>query len=142
MSFVKNYDPGQIRMDLPTANYIHELPLLSFADLHGTLNLSLVFNYRMKQERGNLFNIAAGYKLNLQKRLIMENNIPKMLLEEDGKYRKYEETHLQRAYRQEDVEALIRESGLELLHVYDAFTRELPAEDSERIYYVCRRPAR
>ena len=64
------------------------------------------------------------------------------VLEEDGKYRKYEETHLQRAYRQEDVEALIRESGLELLHVYDAFTRELPAEDSERIYYVCRRPAR
>ena len=62
--------------------------------------------------------------------------------EEDGRYRKYEETHLQRAYRQEDVEALIKESGLELLHVYDAFTRELPAEDSQRIYYVCRRPAR
>ena len=62
--------------------------------------------------------------------------------EEDGRYRKYEETHLQRAYCQERVEELIRESGLELLHVYDAFTRELPAEDSERIYFVCRRPAR
>ncbi len=62
--------------------------------------------------------------------------------EEDGRYRKYEETHLQRAYRQEIVEELIKESGLELLHVYDAFTRKLPAEDSERIYFVCRRPAR
>ena len=62
--------------------------------------------------------------------------------EEDGRYRKYEETHLQRAYRQERVEELIKESGLELLHVYDAFTRELPAEDSQRIYFVCRRPAR
>lgn len=62
--------------------------------------------------------------------------------EEDGRYRKYEETHLQRAYDQQRVEALIRESGLELLHVYDAFTRELPAEDAERIYFVCRRPAR
>ena len=62
--------------------------------------------------------------------------------EEDGRYRKYEETHLQRAYEQETVEALLKESGLELLHVYDAFTRELPAEDSQRIYYVCRRPAR
>ena len=40
------------------------------------------------------------------------------------------------------TEELIKESGLELLHVYDAFTRELPAEDSERIYFVCRRPAR
>lgn len=62
--------------------------------------------------------------------------------EDDGRYRKYEETHLQRAYVREDVEELIKESGLELLHVYDAFTRELPAEDSERIYFVCRRPAR
>ena len=62
--------------------------------------------------------------------------------EEDGRYRKYEETHLQRAYEQKTVEELIKESGLELLHVYDAFTRELPAEDSQRIYYVCRRPAR
>ena len=62
--------------------------------------------------------------------------------EEDGRNRKYEETHLQRAYQQERVEELIKESGLELLHVYDAFTRELPAEDSERIYFVCRRPVR
>jgi ubiquinone/menaquinone biosynthesis C-methylase UbiE len=62
--------------------------------------------------------------------------------EEDGRYRKYEETHLQRAYEQQCVEELIKESGLELLHVYDAFTRELPAEDSQRIYFVCRRPAR
>ena len=62
--------------------------------------------------------------------------------EEDGRYCKYEETHLQRAYGQQCVEELIKESGLELLHVYDAFTRELPAEDSQRIYFVCRRPAR
>ena len=62
--------------------------------------------------------------------------------EEDGRYCKYEETHLQRAYEQQRVEELIKESGLELLHVYDAFTRELPAEDSQRIYFVCRRPAR
>jgi ubiquinone/menaquinone biosynthesis C-methylase UbiE len=62
--------------------------------------------------------------------------------EEDGRYRKYEETHLQRAYEQQCVEELIKESGLELLHVYDAFTKELPAEDSQRIYFVCRRPAR
>lgn len=62
--------------------------------------------------------------------------------EEDGRYRKYEETHLQRAYEQERVEELIKESGLELLHVYDSFTKELPAKDAERIYFVCRRPAR
>lgn len=62
--------------------------------------------------------------------------------EEDGRFRKYEETHLQRAYHEERVRELILESGLELLHVYDAFTKETPAEDAERIYFVCRRPAR
>ncbi len=62
--------------------------------------------------------------------------------EEDGRYCKYEETHLQRAYTQECVEELIRESGLELLHVYDAFSKEKPTETSERIYFVCRRPSR
>lgn len=62
--------------------------------------------------------------------------------EEDGRYRKYEETHLQRAYPQQKVQDLIKESGLRLLHVYHAFTKETPAADSERIYFVCRRPAR
>ncbi len=62
--------------------------------------------------------------------------------EDDGRYRKYEETHLQRAYEQRKVEELLSKSGLELLHVYDAFTKEIPAENSERIYFVCRRPAR
>lgn len=62
--------------------------------------------------------------------------------EEDGRYRKYEETHFQRAYERTRVEELIREAGLELLHIYDAFTKETPEETAERIYFVCRRPAR
>ena len=73
---------------------------------------------------------------------INQYDLSLFVLEEDGRYRKYEETHLQRAYEQKRVETLIKESGLELLHVYDAFTKKLPAEDSQRIYFVCRRPAR
>ena len=44
MSYVKNYNVGQTKLDLPYANYIHELPLLSFGDVQHTINLSLVFN--------------------------------------------------------------------------------------------------
>lgn len=73
---------------------------------------------------------------------INQYDLSLFIREEDGRYRKYEETHWQRAYTQECVEGLIRESGLELLHVYDAFTKKKPAEDAQRIYYVCRRPAR
>ena len=86
MSYAKTFNPGQLQMDLPTANYIHELPLLSFSDIHGGVNLSLVFNHAMKAESSNPFNIAAGYKLNLQKRLVMENNVPVQFQDESGKY--------------------------------------------------------
>lgn len=73
---------------------------------------------------------------------INQYDLSLFIREEDGRYAKYEETHLQRAYEQKSVEELIARSGLELLHVYDAFTKNTPAEDSERIYFVCRRPAR
>ena len=69
MSNVKKYNVGQIKLDLPTPNYYHELPLLSFGDIHGSVNLSLVFNYRMKGS--NPYHIANGCKLNLQKRIRM-----------------------------------------------------------------------
>ena len=73
---------------------------------------------------------------------INQYDLSLFIRDEDGKYEKYEETHLQRAYERSRVEELIAQSGLELLHVYDAFTKNIPAGDSERIYFVCRRPAR
>ncbi|MGM9631814.1 MAG: hypothetical protein ACI3XL_01820, partial [Eubacteriales bacterium] len=69
MSYVKNYDVGQIQLDLPTSNYIHELPLLSFGDVQHTINLSLVFNYARKAAGEKSFHIANGFKLNMQKKL-------------------------------------------------------------------------
>ena len=43
-NYVKKYDVGQIKLDLPYANYIHELPLLSLSDIKRSLELSIVFN--------------------------------------------------------------------------------------------------
>ena len=73
---------------------------------------------------------------------INQYDLSLFIREDDGKYRKYEETHLQRAYERRQVENLLKRAGFELLHMYDAFTKDAPAEDSERIYFVCRRPAR
>lgn len=77
-TYVKKYDVGQIKLDLPYANYIHELPLLSFGDVQHTINLSLVFNRERyteeAQESENPFFIAPGFKLNLQKRLIIDED--------------------------------------------------------------------
>lgn len=58
--------------------------------------------------------------------------------EEEDLYRKYQETHYQRAYSLEEVKDAIREAGMEFAAAYDAFTREPVREDSERIYVIAR----
>ena len=45
-------------------------------------------------------------------------------------YRKFEETHFQRGYTVSEVADALREAGLELVALYDDFTREEPGEDS------------
>ncbi len=56
----------------------------------------------------------------------------------DGLYRKYEETHYQRAYLPEEIRRAGEEAGMEFVAFYDAFTKNSPRPDSERIYAVFR----
>ena len=60
--------------------------------------------------------------------------------EKDGEilYRKYEETHYQKAYSLERTKELLLEAGMEYIAAYDAFTREPARKDSERIYILAR----
>lgn len=58
--------------------------------------------------------------------------------EENGLFRRYAETHFQKAYEIETVKRLLREAGMEFMSVYDAFTEEAPKEDSERVYFIAR----
>ena len=76
MAYVKNYNPGHIRLDLPSANYIYELPLFSFKDTFGSLGISLIFNFSNASDSNDTFLFKPGYKLNIFKRLIMSGNIP------------------------------------------------------------------
>jgi SAM-dependent methyltransferase len=57
---------------------------------------------------------------------------------EDGLYEKSEEVHYQRAYPKEKICELLKEAGLELLAVYDAYTYDAPGEDCERLFFVAR----
>lgn len=84
MLYINKYDVGNIQLDLPSPNYYHFLPLLSFSDIHGSLNLSIVFNYGMYKENYNFYNIAPGYKLNLEKTIIINNNELKSFQNENG----------------------------------------------------------
>ena len=46
--------------------------------------------------------------------------------EENGLFRKYTETHFQRAYEIKTVKRLIQEAGMEFVAVFDAFTKKAP----------------
>lgn len=62
-----------------------------------------------------------------------------LFIRQDGDiYRKYRESHYQRAYSLEVVKKAIREAGLEFAASYDAFTRESVKDNSERIYVIAR----
>lgn len=53
-------------------------------------------------------------------------------------YRKFTETHYQRAYSLEQVLQAAGEAGMEFVASYDAFTCNPVKEDSERIYVILR----
>ncbi|QNM04833.1 class I SAM-dependent DNA methyltransferase [Qiania dongpingensis] len=57
---------------------------------------------------------------------------------ENDLYHKYEEIHYQRAYELAEFQRALLEAGMEFVAAYDAFTREAPKEESERIYVVAR----
>ena len=58
--------------------------------------------------------------------------------EEDGRFDRFEEFHEQRAYSLTEIGELIRESGMELIAMYDAFTHEPATEECERVYVIAR----
>lgn len=69
---------------------------------------------------------------------INEYDLTLFVREEGDRYRRYEETHFQRAYGLEEIRRAAAEAGMEFVTAYDAFSREKPKADSERIYVVLR----
>lgn len=69
---------------------------------------------------------------------VNEYDLTIFVKEEEGLYRKYQETHFEKAWTLEKVKELLEEAGMEFLGVYDGFTKEAPKEDSERILVAAR----
>lgn len=67
---------------------------------------------------------------------INEYNLTIYTQEENGLYRRWEEIHYQRAYGLEEIRKLLEQAGMQFIAAYDAFTKEAPKADSERIYIV------
>ncbi|MDY5482823.1 MAG: methyltransferase domain-containing protein [Clostridium sp.] len=69
---------------------------------------------------------------------INEYDLSIFIREEGDLYRKYEETHYQKAYRLDEVKEALAKAGMEFVTAYQAFTREAPESDSERIYVIAK----
>lgn len=63
-----------------------------------------------------------------------------LFIREEGEeyYRRYQETHFQRAYTLEEIRELLTRAGLCYLAAFDNYTRNAPSKDSERICVVAR----
>ena len=61
-----------------------------------------------------------------------------LFVKEGELYRKFEETHYQRAYSLDEVRRAVSEAGMEFVAAYDACTRNPVQQDSERIYVIAR----
>ena len=72
-----------------------------------------------------------GEKLN-------EYDLTLFIRQEDGLYRKYEETHFQRAYGLDQIARLVEKAGMELVRVCDAETGQEIKEDTQRVHVIVR----
>ena len=58
--------------------------------------------------------------------------------DEDNRYTKYEETHLQRGYTLDQIKSALTEAGMTYVTSYSAFTTNDVSENDERIYVIAR----
>jgi SAM-dependent methyltransferase len=57
---------------------------------------------------------------------------------EEEAFVRFRETHVQKAYSLDTIKNLIKESGMEFVAAYDAFTRMPPNDKSERLYVIAK----
>lgn len=69
---------------------------------------------------------------------INEYDLTLYIKDKNGKYDRYYENHLQRAYSLDRIKELLEIAGLKFVASYDAFTRNPVNEESERIYIIAK----
>jgi len=70
---------------------------------------------------------------------LLEMNLAFFLPDGRGKYARYAERHVQRAHGVRELTRALERAGFETLAVYEAFTRDEPKNDSERIQFAARK---
>lgn len=69
---------------------------------------------------------------------INQYDLTLFIKDDNGKYDKVEETHIQKVYTLDEIKEALNLSGLEFIGEYHDFTNQPPNEDSERICIIAR----
>ena len=123
----QKYSVGSIALADPYFDYVHTLPLVTFSDVKNTVELALVYNSQIATS--NYFNIADGYKLNLQKKIV-ETSTGLSLLDSNGLMIKCNPATNQTAYSA-TVYALNDDSHRILRRITSGFELEYPDYSKE-----------
>ena len=113
----------------------------------GVLCFDCSSRHKLEQEMGDAFfgEERDGLAMLWQNRLNRESHVLTMdvtffVREADGRYRRFRETHKQRAHDAQEIAAWLAEAGFEDIRAYGGMRRDTPREDDTRIHYTARKP--
>ena len=101
-------------------------------------DMNTVYKYREQLGEQTIAENREESSFIWENEMVNEYDLTLFIREEDGRYSKYEETHYQKAFEIREVLEAVKEAGMELVAVYDAFTREPVKETSDRVYFIVR----
>lgn len=70
---------------------------------------------------------------------LVEMELAFFIKDEFEKFERFEEVHQQRAYTEDEILDMLKSSGFKNIKVYGDFTFEAPKQDSQRIFFVCKK---
>lgn len=65
-----------------------------------------------------------------------EYDLAVFIQNDEGTFDRYEESHFQHGFTQQEVEQAVSGAGLKVRAVYNSFTHDKPTDDSERLHYI------
>lgn len=113
----------------------------------GALCFDVSSRYKLEERMGDAFfgEERDGLALLWQNRLNREAHVLSMdvtffVREEDGRYRRFRETHRQRAHSEAELRAWLAQAGFERVTAFGGMTLGAPSPDDERLHFAARKP--
>lgn len=107
-------------------------------DINSYYKLSeIIGNNTFVEDRDDIYYVWQNY-------FDKSNNLAQFYLDffiknDDGNYIRFDEEHIERAYQIEEIESILKEVGFKGIKKYEAFTFNIPKNNSERINFVARK---